>query len=90
MGDLDGCLCILSKRSPSLTVMWVMKDYGIKDSWTQVTVELPVDYPDRVLQLDLRPIGYSKRNGEIFFQNNHELLWYDTEKTIVQDGQSGW
>lgn len=90
MGDLDGCLCILFPNV-SITCCFV-GDEGLWDKGflDLVTLELSVDYPDGVLVQICTPIGYSKRNSEMFFQNDHELLWYDTEQTIVQNGQFGW
>ncbi|KAL1827906.1 hypothetical protein ACET3Z_006318 [Daucus carota] len=35
LGMLGGCLCICDNRSDSELVIWVMKDYGVKESWSK-------------------------------------------------------
>ncbi|XP_027120326.1 F-box protein CPR1-like [Coffea arabica] len=45
LGSLDGCLSTVFhiKFDPCIQVhLWVMKDYGIKDSWTKYNVRLPI------------------------------------------------
>ncbi|XP_058181103.1 F-box protein CPR1-like [Rhododendron vialii] len=37
VGVLDGCLCTVDSRLESLNV-WVMKEYGVKESWTKLFV----------------------------------------------------
>ncbi|KAI8561470.1 hypothetical protein RHMOL_Rhmol04G0342300 [Rhododendron molle] len=37
VGVLDGCLCMVDSRLESLT-FWVMKEYGVKESWTKLFV----------------------------------------------------
>ncbi|XP_074328317.1 F-box protein CPR1-like [Apium graveolens] len=35
LGVLGGCLCICDNRTDSELVIWVMKDYGVKESWSK-------------------------------------------------------
>ncbi|KAI8002254.1 F-box protein CPR1 [Camellia lanceoleosa] len=35
---LRGCLCILVSRCDGCKEVWVMKEYGVKDSWTKFTI----------------------------------------------------
>ncbi|KAL3502291.1 hypothetical protein ACH5RR_036740 [Cinchona calisaya] len=88
LGVLDGGLCILSKfcpleyqRSTQLRQLelqlWVMKDYGIKDSWTKLSIQVPnIDQFDNVY-----PIGHSKGNTELVLQKDGvvNFLWYNFE-----------
>lgn len=38
LGILRGCLCVCDNTSESEFVIWVMKDYGLKESWTKEVV----------------------------------------------------
>ncbi|KAK9285982.1 hypothetical protein L1049_025184 [Liquidambar formosana] len=47
LGVLGGCLCVFASGENlfffySKLEMWVLKDYGVKDSWTKALVEDPV------------------------------------------------
>ncbi|GLT54818.1 hypothetical protein SLA2020_279840 [Shorea laevis] len=56
--------------SPSL-VIWVLFEFGAKESWTKlINIPLLLDYPGR-------PLGFS-RNGELFMQTAEgQLVLYD-------------
>ncbi|KAF7113714.1 hypothetical protein RHSIM_RhsimUnG0110600 [Rhododendron simsii] len=36
IGELEGCLCILCNYIQKRVDVWVMKDYGVKESWTKL------------------------------------------------------
>ncbi|XP_058213036.1 F-box protein CPR1-like [Rhododendron vialii] len=38
VGILDGCLCAVDSRLESHLDVWVMKEYGVKESWTKLFV----------------------------------------------------
>jgi len=38
---LDGCLCIFKEYG---TDVWVMKEYGIAESWSKFTIDVPDSY----------------------------------------------
>ncbi|KAK9741606.1 hypothetical protein RND81_03G116900 [Saponaria officinalis] len=38
VGELGGCLCTLSVLSRKETNIWVMKEYGVEQSWTKLTI----------------------------------------------------
>ncbi|KAL2932418.1 F-box protein CPR1, partial [Bienertia sinuspersici] len=41
LGIVDGCLCLLVDINDNTTVLWIMKEYGVKESWTKIFVEAP-------------------------------------------------
>ncbi|KAK9741615.1 hypothetical protein RND81_03G117500 [Saponaria officinalis] len=38
VGKLGGCLCMLSVLPTKETNIWVMKEYGVEQSWTKLTI----------------------------------------------------
>lgn len=35
VGVLEGCLCLLAKVDKVGVEVWVMQDYGVRESWTK-------------------------------------------------------
>ncbi|KAL3510964.1 hypothetical protein ACH5RR_030365 [Cinchona calisaya] len=83
IGNLGGCLSLLyqDKFQPDFH-LWVMKDYGIKDSWAKFTMELP---HSRIFPSHLTPLGCFKtpttNNNDfqqvIFQIDNRRFIKYD-------------
>lgn len=71
---LNDCLAVLTyyyKERERCFDMWVMREYGIEESWTKIFTVGPFT---GVVE---RPVGYSKK-GEVFLQNkNGQLIRYD-------------
>ncbi|KAK9267990.1 hypothetical protein L1049_010428 [Liquidambar formosana] len=85
LGVLGGCLCLLCHYGDHVD-MWVMKEYGLKESWTILSIVLDpqVICPIRYLQ----PLTYSKNGDQILFVgNNSKIIWYDFEKKKFTDFQ---
>ncbi|KAG8369906.1 hypothetical protein BUALT_Bualt14G0062100 [Buddleja alternifolia] len=36
---VDGCLCMIDVRRNGATDIWVMKEYGLRESWSKISVE---------------------------------------------------
>ncbi|XP_059629340.1 F-box/kelch-repeat protein At3g06240-like [Cornus florida] len=60
LGVLGGCLCKLVCDSDSQADLWVMKEYGVTESWTKFTISLPTYnveplclLPDREVLLEM-------------------------------------
>ncbi|XP_059629350.1 F-box/kelch-repeat protein At3g06240-like [Cornus florida] len=60
LGVLGGCLCKLICDSDSQADLWVMKEYGVTESWTKFTISLPTYnveplclLPDREILLEM-------------------------------------
>ncbi|XP_059653866.1 F-box protein CPR1-like [Cornus florida] len=81
---LGGCLCVVCNYYGDQTDIWVMKEYGVRESWTKlfsVTQSImisPFFY--------LMPLAYSKSGGEVLLQkDNASLFWYDLRKEKVSN-----
>lgn len=73
---LGGCLSLICNYYLTNVDIWVMKEYGVKESWTKL-ISVPQPGVLRSFQ-NVRPIGYSKRGGEVLLQHGPlRLLWYD-------------
>ncbi|XP_074313492.1 F-box protein At4g22390-like [Silene latifolia] len=87
---LDGCLCLtcydVNKWTNSI---WVMKEYGVKESWFKLT-SLPVQGPQRFVY---HPIAYRKGSShELLCLPNYygKYLWYNLrEKQLIETGVEG-
>ncbi|KAI8556174.1 hypothetical protein RHMOL_Rhmol05G0231300 [Rhododendron molle] len=71
LGVLSGCLCVLSQYADCADV-WVMKDYGIKESWTKLIV-IPYLTPTDVAYS--APLCILK-NNEVLVGNRVHLVRY--------------
>uniref|UniRef100_A0A2N9I2J9 F-box domain-containing protein n=1 Tax=Fagus sylvatica TaxID=28930 RepID=A0A2N9I2J9_FAGSY len=87
VGVLGGCLTIYGSNYINRLDVWVMKDYGVKESWTKLFTAME---PFSILDpfwissfQDERPVAYSKSGGEVLLEQfrmedkNQRLVWYD-------------
>lgn len=81
---LGGCLCILANYHRVRVDVWVMKEYGVKESWTKL---FSVAQPKVIRSFEyVRPLAYSKSGNEVLLeQDNKVLLWYDMKKKTVKN-----
>ncbi|KAI8571437.1 hypothetical protein RHMOL_Rhmol01G0120300 [Rhododendron molle] len=82
VAELGGCLCILCDYVQVRVDVWVMKDCGVKESWSKL---FSVAQPEVIRSFDsLIPVAYSKSGCEVLLvQDNTKLVWYDLKhKTI--------
>uniref|UniRef100_A0A5B7A9R3 F-box domain-containing protein n=1 Tax=Davidia involucrata TaxID=16924 RepID=A0A5B7A9R3_DAVIN len=79
VGVLGGCLCINGFCRDHFDV-WIMKDYGVKESW----IKLLSVAPPIVRNVNgVCPLAYSKSGGEILIHGDARLFWYEhTRKTV--------
>ncbi|KAA8537324.1 hypothetical protein F0562_026989 [Nyssa sinensis] len=54
--------------------VWIMKDYGVKESWTKL---LSFGAPIIRNVSAVYPLAYSKSGGEILMHGDGRLFWYD-------------
>lgn len=80
---LGGCLSMVCHYPKKNVDIWVMKSYGVKDSWTKLISTTDVKL---IRELDfLRPVLYSKSGDEVLFEKNFEsLYWYHLENKTVK------
>lgn len=85
LGVLEDCLCLCSSDDDCFDV-WVMKDYGVKESWTKL---FSITEPEVIIYSDyVAPLCYSKSGGEVLLvQDDNQLIWYDLKEKRVRDVQ---
>ncbi|KAL1537263.1 F-box protein CPR1-like isoform X2 [Salvia divinorum] len=75
---LGGCLAAVVPGKKCSTEIWLMKEYGVKQSWMKL---LRFEPPPRG---DLRPLAYSKSGGEVLLNDDGMCLsWYDLKKKTI-------
>uniref|UniRef100_A0A803LLA9 F-box domain-containing protein n=1 Tax=Chenopodium quinoa TaxID=63459 RepID=A0A803LLA9_CHEQI len=80
-GVIDGCLMVRVAYRRVRTDVWIMKEYGVKESWTKLFT-----VPQREclgVYHSLKPIVYLNKNGseEVLFEKNFEtLVWFDLKR----------
>ncbi|XP_057462730.1 F-box protein CPR1-like [Actinidia eriantha] len=80
LGVLNECLCVCCDH-PTVTAqidIWVMKEYGVKESWIRLISFLPTG-PD--LNSTVKPLAYSRCGLKVLlldcYSKYSKLLWYD-------------
>lgn len=80
---LGGSLCLLNSFKKHGTEIWIMKEYGVKESWTEL---LSIAPPKIEPYTTLSPVAYSKRGDKVLLNLNEEkLVWYDLRKKTTRD-----
>jgi hypothetical protein len=84
VADLGGCLCLIMNYHNQTTKIgvWVMKEYGCRDSWCKLFTLMESCF---VLPLRfLNPLGYSSDGKKVLLEVNHNMLvWYDLKSQQV-------
>ncbi|KAL3636148.1 hypothetical protein CASFOL_020695 [Castilleja foliolosa] len=73
LGVLDGCICVLCNYEKVRADVWVMKEYGVNDSWTKVVSILYEGDP--AIFLSSIPL-WVLENGDILLALGTELVVY--------------
>lgn len=83
LGILGGCLCVLSNYEKVCVDVWVMKDYGVKESWMKL---FSVAQPQVIASFNyIVPLAYSKSGRQVLLlQDGKMLIWYDLEKMSIK------
>ena len=83
VGVLEGCLCAICNYDQVSVDVWVMKEYGVKESWTRL---LSV----QKTKAFLRPLAYSKYRDKVLLEiNNQKFAWYDLQKKKMRSVGTG-
>ncbi|XWS23752.1 hypothetical protein CRYUN_Cryun28dG0042200 [Craigia yunnanensis] len=77
LGALQGCFCMIATCWDYKVKVWMMKDYGVKESWTML-YSLQGDIFSAAY---LYPLAYSKNYEKILLS----LLWYDIKGEEFKD-----
>ncbi|KAL3506324.1 hypothetical protein ACH5RR_031706 [Cinchona calisaya] len=82
LGVLGGCLAILGTQYAINGVdVWIMMDYGVKESWTKVAFVPFSDKPRQIIYY-CTPVFMSK-NGEILLKSGWDLVLYNSKSSSV-------
>ncbi|GLU15702.1 hypothetical protein SLE2022_321720 [Rubroshorea leprosula] len=89
VGVLDGCLCMICNYNQFSVDILVMKEYGLKESWTWL-LSIQKTTPADAVKF-LRPLAYSKNLTKVLLEmDSQKLVWYNLEKkrmrTVKIDG----
>uniref|UniRef100_A0A2P2MBE0 Uncharacterized protein MANES_09G077400 n=1 Tax=Rhizophora mucronata TaxID=61149 RepID=A0A2P2MBE0_RHIMU len=79
VGALEGCLCVMYNYERTRVDLWMMKEYGTKDSWTKL-----FSFENRRTSSAIafmRPLAYSKEGDKVLLEmNDRKLFWYDWKR----------
>ncbi|GLT99785.1 hypothetical protein SLE2022_172010 [Rubroshorea leprosula] len=76
-GVLEGCLCVVCDNSNQYADVWIMRQHGVRDSWTKmVSIRYPLNLKN---SFPLYPLFISE-NGEILFQWHFTMTIYNTKE----------
>ncbi|CAI9290501.1 unnamed protein product [Lactuca saligna] len=86
MGALRECLCVLyDHHGRNSADVWVMKVYGVKDSWTKlVSIPYPIGRPVYGFSV---PLCISN-DGKVLLQHGSELVVYDSKNCSSSEIQN--
>ncbi|XP_042489890.1 F-box protein CPR1-like [Macadamia integrifolia] len=92
LGVLGGFLCMICTFYDNHVKIWVMKDYGVRESWIK---HFSIHQPMVVGHFKhLKPLGFTK-SGEILLEmHDRKLVLYDLEKkrfrNLIIQGVPDW
>ncbi|CAL5378754.1 unnamed protein product [Camellia sinensis] len=79
---LNGCLCVRHYYLKKGVALWVMKEYGVKESWTKL---ICIEQSNIRFAIYLEPLAYSKNGKKVLFQHDfRSFRWYDLEKKTIE------
>ncbi|KAL2939291.1 F-box protein CPR1 [Bienertia sinuspersici] len=87
LSNLGGCLCVMANYHRDFILeradLWVMKEYGKKDSWFRLYSICQTESIGSRMQI--KPIVYSKDGRRILLEiDTLEFGWYDLESKTVE------
>jgi len=79
---LGGCLCMTLNYETTKIDVWVMKEYGFRDTWCKLFT-LEESCFNKSLK-SLKPLCYSSNRSKVLLEINlKELFWYDLKNEQV-------
>ncbi|KAI5660652.1 hypothetical protein M9H77_19975 [Catharanthus roseus] len=80
LGVLNGCDLSLVIQTSSHVLTWIMKDYGIKDSWRNI---MRIESND-LMYLLVQPLAYFEIRKQLIYQDSKGFISYDIERKLQQ------
>ncbi|XP_073287018.1 F-box/kelch-repeat protein At3g23880-like isoform X1 [Primulina huaijiensis] len=81
LGVLGECICILCNYQYINADLWVLKEYGVKESWTKVATIPYVDTPGKLLY---SKVLFMLQNGELLLVFGMHFVVYNPEDNSVR------
>lgn len=79
VGVLEGSLCMVCNYCNAHVDVWVMKEYGVKESWSKLFKLSQSNITGSFGRLV--PLAYSKSGDKVLFQlENEKFFWYDMRR----------
>ncbi|WCJ28137.1 F-box protein CPR1 [Euphorbia peplus] len=80
VGVLEGKLCLMCNHQQEFVDLWIMEEYGVKESWRKV-----FSFRSAKPLMFLRPLSYSKDGRKALLEvNDQKLVWFDWKKRSVR------
>ncbi|KAK9015217.1 hypothetical protein V6N11_006334 [Hibiscus sabdariffa] len=69
---MGGCLCLIANCWGAYVDIWVMKEYGVKESWTKLISAKQTQHLPTV-----SPLALSKTGDKMLLNVGRKFIWYD-------------
>ncbi|KAL3506684.1 hypothetical protein ACH5RR_032066 [Cinchona calisaya] len=80
LGVLEGCLCVFCNHYEIQLDVWVMKEYGVKESWTKlVNIPYSASFKGRALPL------FVSETGEVLLKHDYCLMLYNRTDNVFMN-----
>ncbi|KAL3519335.1 hypothetical protein ACH5RR_017484 [Cinchona calisaya] len=81
---MAGCLCLVGfRKNRRRTDIWIMKEYGVKKSWSKLLSIAALDGEPYSI---VSPLAYSKRGDEVLLNcDDEKLVWYDLRRKTTRE-----
>lgn len=76
---LGGCLCMFDDRSNSRSDIWMMKEYGVGDSWTKLSIDADCDWDI------VKPLCFIGDEEIVLLTEGETLIVYNLKEKILRD-----
>ncbi|XP_027361651.1 F-box protein CPR1 isoform X2 [Abrus precatorius] len=81
---LGNCLCMIVNYQNTKIDVWVMKEYGIRDSWCKLFTL--VESRDMRSLKCVRPLGYSRDGTKVLLEHDRrKLCWFNLKNNQVSN-----
>lgn len=79
VGVLGGCLCAIANYHDVRVDVWLMKEYGVNESWSRL---FSIAKEEIIGSLRfVKPLAYSRNGDQVLLEHdNIDLFWYDVKK----------
>lgn len=76
---LKGCLCMIDSRINSQTDVWIMKEYGLKESWTKFSIDANYEWDI------FKPLCFIDDEEVVLLTEGESLVVYNLKERTLRD-----